>query len=76
MRILRRLSAVSLMVAALLYVYFNVWHAAYYYPDRYEDAFEATFVALILGVLGLAGLLGVRSARRQGSRSVPPKQDP
>ncbi|MBN2643191.1 MAG: hypothetical protein JXR78_16180 [Victivallales bacterium] len=41
----------SLLAADALYLsYFYVIRADYYFPGRYEDAFAATFYALLLGL--------------------------
>ena len=46
------------ITGGVLHVYFNVWYAAYYYPDRYEDAIVLSTLAPLLVVGGLAGATG------------------
>lgn len=35
---------------AIVFAYFNIFRASYYYPDRYEDAFTATFYCFVIGL--------------------------
>jgi hypothetical protein len=61
----------GILVADLLFVaYFWVLRAEYYFPGRYEDAFVATFYALLVGlpVLGaFVALLIMYLKRAQGA---------
>ena len=58
-----------LLVLDLLFVsYFHVFRASYYFPDRYEDAFQADVYALLFGlpVLGaFVTLLAIHLCRRR-----------
>jgi hypothetical protein len=60
----------TVLLIDLFYVsYFYVWRASYYFPDRYEDAFGAIALALLIGlpVLGafVALLVVAWSCRRK-----------
>jgi hypothetical protein len=55
-RITQIVGAAAVAAAVPIYVYFNVWQWAYYYPGSYESGFAATFLAILLGSLGLIGL--------------------
>jgi hypothetical protein len=61
----------GVLLADLLFIaYFWVLRADYYFPGRYEDAFAATFYALLVGlpVLGaFIALLIVNFNRARGS---------
>ena len=61
-----------LLMSDLLFVsYFHVFRRGYYFPDRYEDAFAATFYALLFGlpVLGsFVTVLVLYFARRRSSQ--------
>ncbi len=60
----------SLLAADLLFLsYFNVIRADYYFPDRYETAFAATFYGLLFGlpVLGAFVAVLVLYVKRAGS---------
>ncbi len=63
----------SLLGADLLFLsYFYVVRADYYFPGRYEDAFAATFYALLFGlpVLGaFVTVLVLHLKRARGSKS-------
>jgi hypothetical protein len=37
-------------IDALVFAYFSIFGAFYYYPDRYEYAFAATFYCFIVGL--------------------------
>jgi hypothetical protein len=57
---------------ALFLSYFYVIRADYYFPGRYEDAFAATFYALLFGlpVLGsFVTVLVLYLKRRRSSKS-------
>jgi hypothetical protein len=50
----------GLLAADALFVsYFNVLRAGYYFPDRYEDAYAATFNALLFGLPVLGAFIAV-----------------
>jgi hypothetical protein len=57
----------SLLVCDALFLsYYHVFRRAYYFPDRYEDAFAATAYALLFGlpVLGVFATLLVLHMKR------------
>lgn len=61
-----------LIADALFLSYFYVIRAGYYFPGRYEDAFVATFYALLFGlpVLGaFVAVLVMHLKRARGSKS-------
>jgi hypothetical protein len=72
-RITQIASAVLLCSSVAVYLYFNVVYEAYYYPGAYETGFAATFLAAIMAVAGLIGLVGatiVVRRRRAGVHSI------
>ena len=56
-----------LVCDVLLLSYYHVFRRAYYFPDRYEDAFAATAYALLVGlpILGAFGTLLVLHIKRR-----------
>jgi len=60
----------SLLAADLLFLsYFYVIRADYYFPGRYEDAFAATFYALLFGLPALGAFVTVLVLRLKRARS-------
>jgi 4Fe-4S single cluster domain of Ferredoxin I len=64
-RITQFAGASAVVAAVFVHVYFNMWHKAYYYPGADETGFAATFVAILLGGLGLIGLIGATIVLRR-----------
>ena len=50
MRVTLRVLGVLLVFDFLFVSDFHVFRAGYYFPDRYEDALEATLCALLFGL--------------------------
>jgi len=64
-----------LLLGDLLFIsYFHVFRRGYYFPDRYEDAYLATFYAVLLGLPVLIAFLIImgRFLRRRDSRLPQP----
>jgi len=64
----------SLLAADLLFLsWFYVIRADYYFPGRYEDAFAATFYALLFGLPVLGAFVAVLVIHlKRGRRSPKP----
>lgn len=58
--------------------YFHVFRANHYFPDRYEEALQADFFAVLCGLplLILFVRLLVKHSQRSGRSDVSSEQDP
>jgi predicted outer membrane lipoprotein len=62
----------SLLVADLVFLsHFYLIRADYYFPGRYEDAFAATFYALLLGLPVLGAFVAISALYLTQARSTP-----
>jgi len=63
----------GILVADLLFIsYFWVLRAEYYFPGRYEDAFAATFYALLIGFPILGAFIALLIAYYKRARGSTP----
>ncbi len=57
-----------LVIDIMAYLYFNVFRADYYFPDRYEEAFAATAIMLLLGLPVFGAFIALLAVKFFGKR--------